>query len=98
MTVIRFPGKPPARQDGPVPSYGVPLTKIAEAAQAVRFLEGDTEAAEALLEAFAQGIREGRREMTVSSPLALRYRKFFDYMEDGWQEAHSRMFDICNGL
>ena len=98
MTVVKFPGRPPARKANLVPAYGVSLTKIAEAAQAVRFLEGDVEAAEALLEVFARGIREGRREATVSSPLALKHRKYFDYSEEGWQEAHERMFAWCVGL
>jgi hypothetical protein len=101
MTVVKFPGSrasPPARKASLVPAYGIPLTKIAEAAQAIRFLEEDTEAAEALLEVFAQGIREGRRDATVASPLALKYRRYFDYTEEGWEAAHSRMFDWCIGL
>ena len=98
MTVVKFPGRPPARKANLVPAYGVQLTKIAEATQAVRFLEEDAEAAEALLEVFAQGIREGRREMTISSPLALRHRKYFCYQTEGWEAAHFRMFSFCVGL
>jgi hypothetical protein len=97
MNVVKFTGRP-APKASLVPAFGVPLTKIAEAAQAIRFLEEDTEAAEALLEVFAQGIREGRREMTISSPLALRYRKYFCYSAPDWQDAHARMFHWCIGL
>jgi hypothetical protein len=100
MNVVKFPGgrARPAPKASLVPAYEIPLTKIAEATQALMFLEGDLEAAEALLEVFAQGIREGRREMTVSSPLALRHRKYFCYSAPDWESAHKAMFDLTIGL
>jgi hypothetical protein len=62
------------------------------------FLENDLPAAEELLAAFAQAVREGRREVNVTTPLALGYSRYFCYRDPEWEAAHSDMYELCIGL
>ena len=56
------------------------------------FLDRDQEAAEEILGYIAEAVRGAKEAVDVTSPLALSYRKYFDYADPDWAEAHDRMY------
>jgi hypothetical protein len=99
--VVPFRPRKPAPQ-APQPDLSNPskpsLNRLTQALQAVLFLEGDEEAAGEILRMIGVAVAEKTEFVTVESPVALKYRKYFDYAEEGWLEAHERMFQYVASM
>jgi hypothetical protein len=89
--VIQFRGREKAKAVSMLPA-DTTLNRLTQALQAVLFLEGDREGAKAILGEIAKAVDAKAEAVAVTDPAALAYRRYFDFKEEGWLEAHTKMY------